>query len=38
VLDTLETSLPAQSASFFVRRKKLWLAGFRASPRQENPS
>jgi hypothetical protein len=31
VLETLEKGLPAQSASFFVRRKKAWLAGFRAS-------
>jgi hypothetical protein len=32
LLDTLEKSLPPQSASFFVTRKKGWLAGFRASP------
>jgi hypothetical protein len=31
VLDTLEKSLPEQSASFLVKRKKAWLAGFRAS-------
>ena len=32
VLATLEKSLPEQSASFFIKRKKLWLAGFRGSP------
>ena len=32
VLDTLEKSLPKQSASFLVQRKRAWLAGFRASP------
>jgi hypothetical protein len=31
LLDTLEKSLPQQSASFIVRRKRAWLAGFRAS-------
>ncbi len=31
VLDALEQSIPAQSASFLVRRKRVWLAGFRAS-------
>ena len=31
LLDTLERSLPQQSASFFVMRKKAWLTGFRAS-------
>ena len=30
VLDTLEKSLPEQSASFLVQRKRAWLAGFRA--------
>ena len=30
VLDALERSLPAQSASFLVQRKRSWLAGFRA--------
>jgi hypothetical protein len=32
LLDGLEGSLPAQSASLMVMRKKAWLAGFRASP------
>lgn len=32
VLDMLERSLPKQSDSFLVQRKRLWLAGFRASP------
>ena len=32
LLATLEQSLPGQSASFFVQRKRAWLAGFRASP------
>ena len=32
LLDTLEKSLPNQSASFLVMRKRAWLAGFRASP------
>jgi hypothetical protein len=32
VLGMLEESLPKQSASFFVMRKRAWLAGFRASP------
>ena len=27
--DTLEASLPAQSASFLVQRKRAWLIGFR---------
>jgi hypothetical protein len=31
VLDMLEKSLPEQSASFLVQRKRAWLAGFRAS-------
>jgi hypothetical protein len=31
LLDTLEKSLPQQSAPFLVRRKRAWLAGFRAS-------
>jgi len=30
VLDALEKSLPVQSASFLVQRKRAWLAGFRA--------
>jgi hypothetical protein len=29
--DALEASLPERSASWFVLRKKAWLAGFRAS-------
>jgi hypothetical protein len=29
VLDTLEQSLPEQSASFLVQRKRAWLIGFR---------
>jgi hypothetical protein len=32
VLDTLEKSLSEESASLLVQRKKIWLAGFRASP------
>jgi hypothetical protein len=31
VLDMLEKSLPGQSVSFLVERKRAWLAGFRAS-------
>lgn len=31
LLNALEKSLPAQSASFLVQRKRLWLTGFRAS-------
>ena len=29
LLDALQKSLPAQSASFLVQRKRIWLAGFR---------
>jgi hypothetical protein len=32
VLDAVEKSLPEQSPSFLVQRKRAWLAGFRASP------
>jgi hypothetical protein len=32
LLDALERSLPRQSTSFIVQRKRIWLAGFRASP------
>jgi hypothetical protein len=32
LLETLKSGLPEQSASFLVQRKKIWLAGFRASP------
>jgi hypothetical protein len=31
LLDALEASLPERSASWFVLRKKAWLAGFRMS-------
>ena len=31
VLDTLQKSLPKQSASFLVQRKRAWLAGFRTN-------
>lgn len=31
LLDALERSLPGQSASFLVHRKRMWLTGFRAS-------
>jgi hypothetical protein len=31
VLDTLDKSLPEQSTSFLVQRKRAWLAGFRTS-------
>jgi hypothetical protein len=30
MLDLLESSLPEQSGSFLVQRKRAWLAGFRA--------
>jgi hypothetical protein len=36
LLDALNKSLPAQSASFMAMRKRAWLAGFRASSR--NPA
>jgi hypothetical protein len=32
LLETLEKSLPSQSLSFLVLRKRAWLAGFRATP------
>ena len=32
LLATLQQSLPEQSASFLVQRKKIWLAGFRGVP------